>query len=311
MESINKTQSVGAFHLAGIVPVAGQKLDFNFPWHDSMMPVAPNYLAVERAVFECAAAGCETIWVVCHREMQPLIRHRLGDWIHDPATRVAITSKYIKRAHDYMREVPIYYVPIRPRDRNKRDCLSWSVLFGAMRAYHVSKKISKWTAPNRYYVAFPYGVYDIRGVRYNRDKISTTYNSFFLSYNGKTVADGEYLGFTMNTEDFVAYRKNLRDRANNLWKPGSFWSEEERTIKGEILPVSERYTARNFGLDTVFGCAKLEGAHIEQPEWYYNISTWEGYRNFLSSENTKWVKRPIELKYHEWNPIGEDNEPED
>ena len=41
-----------SFHLAGIVPVAGQKLDFNFPWHDSCVAIAPDYLAVERAVVE-------------------------------------------------------------------------------------------------------------------------------------------------------------------------------------------------------------------------------------------------------------------
>ena len=40
-------------NLAGIVPVAGQPLDFNFPWHDSLMPIGHNYLAVEKAVFDC------------------------------------------------------------------------------------------------------------------------------------------------------------------------------------------------------------------------------------------------------------------
>ena len=62
-----------SFHLAGIIPIAGQDLDFNMPWHDCLMPIAQNYLAVERAVVECAYAGCETIWVVCHDDMQPLI----------------------------------------------------------------------------------------------------------------------------------------------------------------------------------------------------------------------------------------------
>jgi hypothetical protein len=37
------------FHLAGIVPVASQALDFDFPWHDSCMPISQNYLAIERA----------------------------------------------------------------------------------------------------------------------------------------------------------------------------------------------------------------------------------------------------------------------
>jgi len=35
------------FHLAGIVPVAGQPLEFNFPWHDCCMPIAPDFLAIE------------------------------------------------------------------------------------------------------------------------------------------------------------------------------------------------------------------------------------------------------------------------
>ena len=51
------------FHLAGIIPVAGQPLDFDLPWHDSCAPIAPDYLAVERAIVECAYAGCETIWI--------------------------------------------------------------------------------------------------------------------------------------------------------------------------------------------------------------------------------------------------------
>ena len=72
------------FHLAGIVPVSGQQLDFKMPWHDAMMPIAQNYLAVERAVVECAYAGCETIWIICHDDIQPLIRYRLGDKVNDP-----------------------------------------------------------------------------------------------------------------------------------------------------------------------------------------------------------------------------------
>ena len=83
-----------SFHLAGIIPVSGQDLGFNMPWHDCLMPVAQNYLAVERAVVECAYAGCETIWVVCHDDMQPLIRHRLGDWVSDPVWEYRLRSRF-------------------------------------------------------------------------------------------------------------------------------------------------------------------------------------------------------------------------
>ena len=50
--------SNASFHLAGVVPVASQPLDFKFPWHDALQPISQNYLAVEHAVVECAYAGC-------------------------------------------------------------------------------------------------------------------------------------------------------------------------------------------------------------------------------------------------------------
>ena len=69
--------NINAFHLAGIVPVSGLRADFNLPWHDCLQPIGQNFLAIERAVLECATAGCETIWIVCSSKMQPLIKYRL------------------------------------------------------------------------------------------------------------------------------------------------------------------------------------------------------------------------------------------
>ena len=169
------------FHLAGIVPVAGQPLDFNFPWHDSCTPIAPNYLAVERAVVECAYAGCETIWIVCHDDMQPLIRHRIGEMIEDP---VWLGRNMDPRPSETRKQIPIYYIPIHPKDRDKRDCLGWSVLYGALTAHWLSRTISQWVVPNKYYTAFPYGLYDPELVKPYRKKISSK-ESFCVSYNKK------------------------------------------------------------------------------------------------------------------------------
>jgi len=138
-----KPSNTTYFSLAGVVPIAGEKLDYNFPWHDSMMPIGKNYLAVERSVYECAVVGCESIWIVCHKEMQSLIRHRLGDWISDPATSPGVKAHFVKFPSQHTKYIPIYYVPIHPKDRDKRDCLSWSVVYGAMRAFSLSKIISK------------------------------------------------------------------------------------------------------------------------------------------------------------------------
>jgi len=47
--------------------------------------------------------------------------------------------------------------------------------------YLDSKKISKWVIPDRYYISFPYGIFDLKVVRKARKKISNR-NRFYLSH---------------------------------------------------------------------------------------------------------------------------------
>lgn len=296
---MSKIKSSSSFHLAGIIPVAGQGLDFNFPWHDCLQPISQNYLAVERAVVECAYAGCETIWIVCHDDMQPLIRYRIGDYVQDPV--YLYRSFEGKHYSDKRKPIPIYYVPVHPKDRDKRDCLAWSVLYGALSSYWTSIQISKWVTPSRYYVAFPYGVYDPEILREHRKDISS-HQGFYLKHNNKTIKDGEYLGFTFDGEEFKRYRKELRGKATGLY------TSENRTEEGyprERLPIQERYSARHFSLDTVFESAIIEGAKVVNLPWYSNIDSWKGLREYLSSDNQLERPRKELLSYHEFNTIGE------
>ncbi len=285
-------QNTNAFHLAGIVPVAGQVLDFGCPWHDSMMPIALNYLAVERAVCECAMAGCETIWIVCHKDMQPLIRHRIGEWVYDPASLGQGPYPAERK-----RRVPIFYIPIHPKDRHKRDCLGWSVLYGALSAYHTSRKMSKWVIPDKYYTAFPYGVYPIEVVREHRPKISSK-QKFCLTFQEESVKMNQYLGFTFDGEDFKRCRQIVRAEGSVLM--GS---------DGKRLPLHERYSARFFPLDTVFEGVDFSDAVVAEVPWYHKIDNWKDYSAFLGSEDK--VERPDWIGYHEWNPIGWDDERND
>ena len=286
-------QNVRSFHLAGIVPAAGQKLDFNFPWHDSLQPIGSNYLAVERAVLECAYAGCETIWVVCHDDMQPLIKHRLGDYILDP---VFLQRKRFDSAGEAY-EIPIYYVPIHPKDRDKRDCLGWSVLYGALTAYWLSKTISKWVIPDRFYAAFPYGLYDPALVQPFRKNISSK-SPFYVSWCGKNVKDNEYLGFTFDGDDFKKCRKFLRKEGTG----------EFAGFNMDRIPIEERWSARFFELDKVFNCVKMEGANVLEASWYHNISSWTGLCNFLGSEDRKKLDKPYDIGYHKLNLTGAEYE---
>ena len=288
------------FHLAGIVPVAGQPMDFNFPWHDSCMPIAQDYLAVERAVVECAYAGCETIWIVCHDDMQPLIRHRLGDYVNDPVWVARIKDT---RPSESKKQIPIFYVPVHPKDRDKRDCLAWSALYGVMSAYNVSKQISKWTVPDKYYVAFSHGVYPVEFLREHRNAISNS-SRFILTSQNKSAKQNEYLGFTFGNDDFVLFRRALREKATGLYV-----SNPEGGIPKQRLSLEERYSARFFDLAQVFEPLEIKDSCLVEVPWYYKIDNWESYCEFLASEDSKNIKRPPKsiLSYHEFNKVGQEN----
>jgi len=291
-------QNINSFHLAGIVPIAGQELDFNFPWHDCLQPIGKNYLAVERAVWECACVGCETIWIICHDNMQPLIRYRLGDYVQDP---LWINKNRLLMPGEVERPIPIYYVPIHPKDRDKRDCLGWSILHGAQTAYWLSKTISQWVAPDKYYAAFPHGVYEPELLKPLRKQISNK-KPFFVSYQGRTIKDNEYLGFTFDADDFKICRKIVRKEGTGIYTG----------YKEDKLPIEERWSARSFELDKIFKPVNMKDANMLELPWYHNISSWENLCNFLGSVDHKKLDRPSTkvLGYHEWNPIGVDNEEE-
>ena len=285
-----------SFHLAGVIPVAGQKLDFDMPWHDALMPLAPNYLAIERCVVECAYAGCETIWVVCADDMQPLIRHRLGESVQDP---VWITRQYEHNRKDFQKPIQIYYVPINPKDVNKRDCLSWSVLHGASISHKISSGLSKWLTPSKFYVSWPYGYYPPSYVRQYRDIISSKEN-VMLSYQGQTVSDGEYLGFTFGVNELNKLLGEVREKSTGLWK--SSGSSRER------LPLQERFSYRFFGLSDVFDTLNVADSNLIEINKYWKLDNWHDYCKFIS-EAAEQIKKPSKhvLSYKEWNGIGVDD----
>lgn len=286
--------NVQAFHLAGIVPVSGPDLDFGFPWHDSMQPISKDYLAVERAVVECAYAGCETIWVVCSDDMQPLIKHRMGDYIEDPYH--LDKANFVKFPSEHRKQIPIFYTPIHPKDRDRRDSLGWSALHGALMAFIMSDKISKWIIPSRYYIAFPYGVYQPWEVKSHRKSISSK-KAFFLTHEGRSVKDGEYLGFTMDAEEYKGYVSFVRNSCSGGDKS---------------LPPNKRWSSRHFNLDKIFGSGMIDNVNKVEVPWYYRIDSWESWHNYMKSTESREMKRPSKTMFNnsEYSKVGRTNERE-
>jgi len=169
-----------------------------------------------------------------------------------------------------------------------------------------SRLISKWVVPDRYYVSFPHGVHSVRSLRKHRKAISDKKKKFYISHKGKTVRDGEYLSFTFDVEDWKKFRRTIRE-GTGRYEPGSYFDKEENTVKGEKLPLDERYSAKYFSLEKVFGQIDIDEQTIVETERYFNIDNWEGYAEYMGSEYAKYVIRPkMILKYHEHNPFGED-----
>ena len=115
--------------------------------------------------------------------------------------------------------------------------------------------------------------------------------------------DGEYLGFSFGSDDFIQCRKVIRSGTGE-YVP--FPPEEVFTRVKERLPLKERWSARHFSLDKVFEPVIIEGANVKETEWFHDISTWEGYTGFFASEESKTITRPYEglIKRREWHGMG-------
>tara|TARA_R110002124_G_scaffold207407_1_gene373900 strand:- start:1394 stop:2242 length:849 start_codon:yes stop_codon:yes gene_type:complete len=281
-----------SFHLAGIVPLVGKPMDFRLEWHDSLMPLAPNFYAVERAVLECAYAGCETIWVIANDDIAPLLRHRLGDYIHDPIS-IGRKNKYPSQSR---KPIPIFYVPCPAKHKNKSHCISWTILHGAKTAYDIGATLSKWVAPGSFYVSFCHGVYPTKVLRPVRRQISRATN-FTVTFQDKSVATNNLLGFTFNVEQMnKALNKFMETDKSLLW--------------GEDLKNEKQFYEENFSLDKVFKHVILYKREQLEVPWFHQIDSWENYCQFLASPEKSQMKHPGKLiiSYREFNPVGEDSE---
>ena len=277
-------------HLAGIVPVSGLKSDFSMPWHESLMPIGPDYLAVERAVAECAYAGCDTIWVVCSDDVIPLIRYQLGEKVQDPVYNY---RHFESNKNDVKKPIRIYYVPLAIKDINKRDNLAWSAIFGAQTANKILASLSTHTKPDRFYISWPYGYYNPWLLREHRKLLACDH--VILTHKNEDVKENKYLAFTIDEKQIELLVRESITTSSGLWSPGT-----ER----KMLPLDERYSYKNFNLSKVFGGLNFSNYKKIEIDDYAPIDSWLNYCEFISQN--KEIKKPALLKYSEWNEIGLD-----
>jgi len=271
---------MGKLTMPAIIPVAGMCTDFGMEWDSSLVPVAPNYTALEATVYECLHAGCTSIWIVANDDTAPLLRHRLGEYATD------IDS--IQRGHfatfgnTKHIEVPIYYVPVHPKHRGKVDNYAWSIIYGANVAYWIHLRFSRWTKPDRYYVSFPLGMLDPKEVLKYRSTLRKR-APFYFANEGRTVKDGSPISFVMDPNEWRRAKKTITTNA-------SVWKAPDEGPPTEKLPPEERLRSLSYGLDDVFGDGPA--GTTQQMNSFYDLTNWEGYVKFISSELGKRTKRP-------------------
>ena len=267
--------------MPAIIPVAGMQTEFGMEWDASLVPVGANYTALEATVFECLHAGCSSIWIVANDDVAPLLRLRLGEYATD--IRSIEQGSFKKFGATHHTEVPIYYVPIHPKHRDKVDNYAWSAIYGANVAYWIMTKFSRWTRPSQYYVSFPMGMMDPKEVLKHRAALRKE-APFYFSYEGKTVKDGLPLSFVLDPEEWRR-AKHVITTNSSVWK-----APDPGELPTEKLPPEERLVSRGYGLEDVFG-GSTRGT-VQEMNSFYNLTTWEGYGKFISSELGERTKRP-------------------
>jgi len=266
--------------MPAIIPVAGMTAQFGMEWSPSLIPVGPNYTALEATVFECLHAGCTSIWIVANDDVAPLLRYRLGETATDiDSIQRGTFAKFGQTKHI---EVPIYYVPIHPKHRHKVDNYAWSVIHGANVAFWIKRKFSRWTVPDQYYVSFPLGMMDPKEVLKHRSLLRRNV-PFYFSYKGKTVKDGLPLSFVIDPEEW-------RRAKHVITTNSSVWKSPDEGYPTEKLPVDEQLISLGYGLNDVFGDGVTGTA--QEMKSFYDLTTWEGYGKFIPSELGKRTKRP-------------------
>ena len=253
-------------------------------------------------MIEAAFAGCDTIWIICNDDIAPIVRYRVGDYIQDP---IHFYNKFDALPTHRRKRIPIYWVPIHPKDRDRRDCLSWSVLTGALSCLKISSKLSKWLIPDKYYVSFPYGITDPRTLQKVRTKIRNK-NNFYMVSEAKTVQDNIYTSFTFGKEEFIIYRRNVRKGT------GKYTTEvvDKRGIPRSKLPIEERWSARFFEPKDVFVGVEIAEGYQHEVAQFYNLESWASYREYMASDLAKSTRRPTKelFAYREFNRVGQDRD---
>jgi hypothetical protein len=273
------TKSNRSFNLVGCISLHKTENNFGMPWKDYLIPVGEKKInALQRAVLECAIAGCKSVWISCNYDEAPYARKSVGHFILDPYIFYNSFEKFRFLKKEY---IPIFFVPMNVTDLNVRDSMGWGIINSAVNADYVYKNLSKYVRPDRFYASFVQGCYNPWCLLDQRKKTKNTNHNFHLTFQGRSVKTNDYMGFTFS-------RKELGQIRSHVFKEGTgrniFDESNPDVLFNKIsLPIEERYSGKNFALDKVFEPVILDQSNSFELNQYFTIDNWSGYSEFMAS----------------------------
>ena len=78
-------------------------------------------------------------------------------------------------------------------------------------------------------------------------------------------------------------------------------------MRSTDILTKKQNSAKSFTLDKVFSSLTMDNSNIYEWRWYYDMSEWAGYKEFMSSEHM--LKRPVPIDEKDiLHPIGVDDD---
>jgi hypothetical protein len=133
--------------------------------------------------------------------------------------------------------------------------------------------------PKRFLVIPPYGVVADEAMKASRNLLRGQHNIVYTK-DDKTFLDNEYMPFTFDMDGYEICRKKFKDE---------YTGNETRKTYNDIFSQIDlsRY------------------AKIQMP-WFYNISSWDGYSNFIGSKHNLLCSRPPYMISKKWYGLVKD-----
>lgn len=248
--------NVLAFYLSGIIPINKDKSIFNLPYDDCLAPIGSGITLIERSVMECVYVGCNVIWIVCNEKAGGQIKELLGDYV------MGYNNKYI----------PIHYLSVDFCRNAQKKTLTHSILYGMLISYWIARKLSVWTIPIKYYVAFPMSVYPVDRFKELRRFARNEKRDFYLSANDQTFkTNNTEVGFTVSFNSFIEFRNRWRD---------VFYDRRMNKAK-DLIRLEEVFDWQKVRVIEMLETNQVEVAN------FVKVDSWDKYINYLNTVEDK------------------------